>query len=63
MPPHCLSGDNWLWELFTLFFVRHYMLEMKKLCLGDGVNLCPSAETIGITYLVRMGKAVFSVLV
>jgi hypothetical protein len=27
------------------------MLEMKKLCFGDGVNLCPLAENAGITYL------------
>jgi len=46
-----------------MFFVHHYMLKMKKLCFGDGVNLCPSAENAGITYLVHISKAVLSILV
>jgi hypothetical protein len=39
------------------------MLKIKKLCFGDGVILCPSAENAGITYLIRVGKAVLSILV
>jgi len=39
------------------------MLKMKKLCFGDEINLCPSADNVGITYLVRIGKAVSTILV